>query len=750
MLGERSKNWIKKHRLAFGALFLAAGILFCLAWTGYGLHQQMRGVCEYEIIHDGYTEKQALYPADPAVGLTQLLPEGKGETVYGLRMMSATDGRVSRGSYTAVLYEGETPAASCTRDMTELLDGAFVDMLFDGPVVLTPGASYRVQLTFAPETSEDKAGIVYGEGELAQEELALYDTAQGAASGRTAAIQYITNYTGRTTALKLFAPIAMLVFVVLMLGWWLLFAKKAKPHMAFLVLALGLGLVWMLVTPPLAGPDEYVHTANSYRYASGLLGQPAGSDPELLPMRACDAPFMRKDSAEIGPILYKEELDGLLSIGNAKEANTMAEVSSGGTLQPVQYLQYLPQALGFALARVCGLGFYPMLLMGRFFSLLVFVLLTAAAIKITPVGKNLFFAAGLLPSCVGLAAAISADPMVIGIAFVYTALCLAAIYSEKPFGCKGRTALAVLAVLLAPAKAVYLPLVLLCLMIPAQRLGGKKTAALYKAGVLAAAAVVWTMANGQTLAYVLRTMDVKKTLISFAGLAVLAVILWLGWRRWGKNRAFRWAVAVGLVLILVLAGAAGIWIMSNTGLDLTPEEYAAGIQPNGESIYLFTAGYILTNLPQTFKLVVNTLTHQLPVYLQGLLGALPGEPIVYRLEVSWVVTIGLLLVLLLTCLRGVQQPRRLTKSSRRWGRGVVLAVVLLTVAACISWTPINSTIIFGIQGRYFLPVLPLILLLVGEWDSVALKKDRTAGLQLTEALLCGAAALESLLLFAAG
>ncbi|EJW95632.1 hypothetical protein, membrane, partial [gut metagenome] len=232
-----------------------------------------------------------LYPTDPAQGLTQLLPDGNGKTLYGLRLMFATEGRVSRGSYTAVLYEGENPVASCTRDMTELLDGAFVDVLFDAPVILQSGASYQVKLTFAPETLEDKAGLVYGEGKLAQEDLALYDTAVGKTTQRTAAMQYITNYTGRTTALRLFVPVSAMLFVTLGLGWWLLFVKKARPHMVYCVLALGLSFVWMLVTPPFAGPDEYVHTANSYRYASQLLGQPADSDPERLPMRSCDAPF---------------------------------------------------------------------------------------------------------------------------------------------------------------------------------------------------------------------------------------------------------------------------------------------------------------------------------------------------------------------------------------------------------------------------------------------------------------------------
>ena len=32
--------------------------------------------------------------------------------------------------------------------------------------------------------------------------------------------------------------------------------------------------------------------------------------------------------------------------------------------------------------------------------------------------------------------------------------------------------------------------------------------------------------------------------------------------------------------------------------------------------------------------------------------------------------------------------------------------------AALNWTPINYTTIFGVQGRYWLPVLPLALLLV--------------------------------------
>ena len=35
---------------------------------------------------------------------------------------------------------------------------------------------------------------------------------------------------------------------------------------------------------------------------------------------------------------------------------------------------------------------------------------------------------------------------------------------------------------------------------------------------------------------------------------------------------------------------------------------------------------------------------------------------------------------------------------------------LLTVAGCLLWTPIRYETLYGLQGRYFLPILPLLLL----------------------------------------
>ena len=44
--------------------------------------------------------------------------------------------------------------------------------------------------------------------------------------------------------------------------------------------------------------------------------------------------------------------------------------------------------------------------------------------------------------------------------------------------------------------------------------------------------------------------------------------------------------------------------------------------------------------------------------------------------------------------------------------GIILCVAAASLVVALNWTPINYETLFGMQGRYWLPVLPLALLLV--------------------------------------
>ena len=149
--------------------------------------------------------------------------------------------------------------------------------------------------------------------------------------------------------------------------------------------------------------------------------------------------------------------------------------------------------------------------------------------------------------------------------------------------------------------------------------------------------------------------------------------------------------------------------------------------PNGDSIWTFSLGYICRNLPATAKLLLRTIPEQGALWLQGVLGTTLGEPIVYRLDVSWLIGVGLVLALLAAALpvQGEQPP---LGRHAAWGTaGIILCVVAASLVVALNWTPINYQTLFGLQGRYWLPVLPLALVLCKRAGNVSLRRNASRG-----------------------
>ena len=59
--------------------------------------------------------------------------------------------------------------------------------------------------------------------------------------------------------------------------------------------------------------------------------------------------------------------------------------------------------------------------------------------------------------------------------------------------------------------------------------------------------------------------------------------------------------------------------------------------------------------------------------------------------------------------------------------GIILCVAAASLVVALNWTPINYETLFGMQGRYWLPVLPLVLLLVKGSRSVCARRDLSRG-----------------------
>ena len=256
---------------------LAALLLVCLLAVGWG-YTQVRAAAddraEYRIVNDEYS--QVLAPADPEAGLDQTLQLKAGEPLYGVRLLFATYERVAQGQLIAQLLDGAgQPVATAACSLTELLDNTFYGLVFDQPYTAPEDGAYTLHMSVAPLTEEDRVGLHCSQRAVEGFALAQVD---GQALDATAALQYMTDYTGHWPS-KGFLLIGLLCTLGIVgaaaLLWW---GKTPRLRAAFCLAGAALGIAFALATPPLGGPDEYVHFAGSYAAASRLMGQPDYDD----------------------------------------------------------------------------------------------------------------------------------------------------------------------------------------------------------------------------------------------------------------------------------------------------------------------------------------------------------------------------------------------------------------------------------------------------------------------------------------
>ncbi len=706
------------------ALLAAAAVWLLCRWVGYDLQQRVGDTQTFAIVNDDYSQVIDV----PAEGLTQTLPLQAGQTLYGVRLNFNTHDELYRAGMVMVeLYSADgTLMGQAAGNYLNIFNDNFTAFAFGRGYTAPQDETLTLRIYNAVEW-EGPLGLWASTGTVDGMPLYAGDTDENA----TLALQLMTDDSGKwptTLAQQLALPLAAAAFAAV-----LLFGLQAPLALTVAAVGLCCGLAFVQVTPALVAPDEYTHLAAAYELATKWSGQtPADEDGYLL-VRDCDAPYFGTRSGEIGILAYKaEEQARQNDAGSPNELTTVSEAKAGQGSG-----SYLPQALGIRWARSRGANFYTMLRTGRIFNLVCYLILAALAVVLAPAGvRGLLACIALLPMPLQLAGSLSPDASVLGMVFCYTALCLRlrqkkAVWWEKIL-------LIALGGAVGPAKAIYLPVVLLCFIIPVENLVGPtefvkgsfgvrvRSGRLIQEATLILAGCFWLSANLGELAYAARDMNIAFVAVgALALIALAALALWLYRKARSdakKLRLFRYGLAGAAVLAVV----GGVFALSRMGGGLEPDQLLL-TNPNGDSIWTYSLGYICRNLPATVKLLLRTIPEQGALWLQGVLGTTLGEPIVYRIDVSWLLGVGLLLALLAAALpvEGEQPPlgRRTA-----WGTaGVILCVVAASLVVALNWTPINYQTLFGMQGRYWLPVLPLALLLCKRCRSITLRRDAARG-----------------------
>lgn len=665
----------KLHRLAkqhwrwlvLGGLLLL--LLAAMFWIGYSVVKPAAG--ELKIQSVNLAGNQPTQVLEPNAALEQPL-EFDGP-IQGVLLTVVNFNQVVTGSLQAELVDSSgTVLASGAMPLQNFLNETPAVILTQPAITADSRQGLRLRLTAQYE--QQSSGIALLKDESASGSLLENGTSQ---PGRLV-YSFVTEQSG-PFILVYYLVACLLLLVAFVLVYLLCAWKKAKLHLVFVAAAVGFGLCYSLALPPHIAPDEEVHIATAYSFTSPLLGQPVRDEEGRLLVRESDLAY-DVDASTLSVFTYKEVYNGLF-----RQAESTAPTPSDRRTADVFPLTYLPMAAGIFLARLLGFNYITLVYAGRLFNLLAYTAVFAFAIKITPPSaKKIFFAIGLLPMALHLASSCSYDAYVVAVAAFYVAYCLQLYHSPgKRFTRKDWVVLAVTAALLAPAKAIYVFLCGFCLILPLAKFSDKKQRARAMAIILAAGC----------LSFFVFTFSTMRGMV--AGPSDASQI----------TEADEQAPVAKTIIVT----------------DENGEQHEEQVVDYVPKVF-FSPGYVLKNIPKTMKLTLRTVEQNSLYYLRQMVGGHLGEPILRSIEINGIFIALLYFLLFLSSLNTQRQSRILPLKQKALGGLLCLLALGALYVTVLSWTPAYNETIWGMQGRYLLPLLPLALLVL-QTPWLELKKE---------------------------
>lgn len=171
-------------------------------------------------------------------------------------------------------------------------------------------------------------------------------------------------------------------------------------------------------------------------------------------------------------------------------------------------------------------------------------------------------------------------------------------------------------------------------------------------------------------------------------------------------------------IIGMLGVSVSLEIFSKITLITKAAEHDVMIRPDG--LYQYSIEYIMKNLGDTIVVVVRTIIENSSVYLESMIGDPLGW---FEIKIPGIIIIGFVIILIFSAIPN-RESKLFSGKIRIITSGIILLISMLIFAALlISYTYIGADTILGVQGRYFIPILPLALLLVQENKKIIVRKS---------------------------
>lgn len=325
-----------------------------------------------------------------------------------------------------------------------------------------------------------------------------------------------------------------------------------------------------------------------------------------------------------------------------------------------QIFAYFPAVIGITFSRIINLGAVTTVYVGRLFNFIFYTTLTFYAIKKIPFGKLLLFTITMLPMASHQMFTLSYDTVINSSAFFCIAYGLFFVYQSKDIQIKDIVLYGLCGILLLANKGSAYAFILI---IP----------------ILAK----YFNPNGNKIA--------KKTKIIIF-LILLISILFLNYK-----------------------------YFINAKLSTPIKSASSGIVPwSGTESY--TISSMFQDIPDTISLYVNTFIQSGNYYINTAIGSSLGWLILNM--PNWIIIFwkGLLIT---SSIAEKSSKEVFTYKHKLLYFLISLAVILVVMLAmALAWTPRNYKVIQGVQGRYFIPIIFLLLIILQN-SKIYLKENLT-------------------------
>jgi len=424
-------------------------------------------------------------------------------------------------------------------------------------------------------------------------------------------------------------------------------SDKMKPERFFLIIAFLFGVSFLVLTPPFQSPDEINHFYKAYQISEGQFvsvkeDQRVGGYIPVSLVKVTEL-FLGLRWNAASKINSKTILGQFAIPLNEKEK---VFVDFPNTAM-YSFVSYLPQASIICVLRVFESPPLVLFYGARFFTLLCWIWSVFYVLKIIPFYKWFFVLMTLLPMSVFINMSLSADMVTNSISFILISYLLKLAYEEDRISNKKMAFVYLLVFLLASAKLVYIPVIVLFILIPKEK--WHKPSVYYTQGI---------------------------------GLFVFAFATVVMWS-------------------MIMAHLYTPYSVYNT-------QFRDGITLVSCANMYEQLHYILTHGFYIFKVLMHSMKYSFDMYFQGCIGTFGWLDTYLPMSV---IHASYAVLFIVACLDGAK-----AYTLSLYNKCIILSSLLATlflilVSQHLTWDCVGGDVILTIQGRYFMPVFPLLFLL---------------------------------------